>query len=466
MCYTSVYHFTTCDTRRPAIINPSTGEAIMHPLELPQGCDHILSGFDKYNLNDIVPCPVHGTCCFPGQIFVCVRGDGKSRCDGWQANHQILDPSLLPKWREHLAPITARDWGFMEDYTDGFAYEEDIRRQFFDAGASMWAYSRMGSSVIEDFRQYVPSSSKQEEEEFLAHGEMYWEWMVARKELLQLTEAWESLASVGCMEVCPAKLLAAHPHKHVFRKCDERQPVEFPQFIGLPFTHVENCQRQDDILRWHPYYAGRDKPSTPTAVDRLWRSPAPPQGRNAEPVSRAERPGEAWSGDWEGILAATRNSLPLRDYNEANRHRSIQAGYGSASPQSDGPLSTASSGPQIPPWVIPYGEEPFIPWKEIHWDRPATLIDSPPVSPKTVPPPKTSMSAVPISSLPYDATEENSFMSNPFVGNEEPALQDFLLVSVSGEVDGGTRRPKRRWSVDGLGDGGEEVNVAKRNRTI
>lgn len=458
MCYISVFHFTHCDTRRPAIVNLSTGQALLHPFELPQHCTHNVGHNHLIEDPDgSAPCPRHGVCCYPGQIRVC---DRNPYCSGWQAYHQVIDPSILNGYREHLDPITSQDWDEIDLNTEGFAYEEDIRRQFFDAGAKMWELAKKARFIVDNFHetQYYPNGGM-EKLHFLEHGETYWEWMVARKELLQLTEAWESLANVGCMEVCPAKHIETHPHNHVFQKHTERQ-IGFPQFPGIPFSFPENYQRQEEILRWHPYYSRRDSPSEPLTVDRLWRSPAPPQPCNPELIRRVEAANQPWPGEWEGIVAARRNSLPLRDYAETSE----RATWGSA----------MSPGPEIPPWVVPYGEESFIDWKDIHWDQPATLVDSPLVSPKTVPPTKEAQTGpsagiVQISSLPYDVEdimEENLYWFNRMLGSEKPPTQDYLCVSVL-ELDAGkcVQSLKRRLSEADLDDGQEGMRGTKRYRS-
>ncbi|GKU01211.1 unnamed protein product [Fusarium langsethiae] len=461
MCYITVYHFTHCNTHRRAIINPITGATAFHPFELPQRCIHtpekLITSMDP---NDTSPCPAHGSCCQAGQVFVCeAETDSDAKCAGWQAHHRILEPESLDLFRSHLRPITAKHWEKLQLNTDEFAYEDDIRRQFFDAGARMWELSRIGKIIIDVFpqNQWFDYGAEQEEQDFLNHGEKYWEWMVARKELLQLTEAWESLASVGCMEVCPSKLLAVHPWmKYAFYGWNERQPVDFPQFPGIPFAFLENCERQEEILRWHPYYACRDTPFTPTIVDTLWTSPNVPQRYNPELIHRIESANKPGPGEWEGILAARRNSLPLRQYAEASYYYSMQAGCGSASPRSE-----QSSGPKTPPWVIPYGEEPEFDWKDIHWYQPATLVESPAVSPKTIPTPGESASVEQISSVPYDdgCMDAIMFLFDQFLGVGEPVDREFLHISVS---EDGSGRLKRRRSEN---DVESEVRTPKRCRT-
>jgi hypothetical protein len=117
--------------------------------------------------------------------------------------------------------------------------------------------------------------------------------------------------------------------------------------------------------------------------------------------------------------------------------------------------------------VIPYGQEPYIPWEEIHWDRSAPFIESPPVSPKAIPPRKETVSVDTISSISYEFVEENLFLLTQFVGYEEPAEREFLLISVSEDgSDEKTRKSRRRWGEYDLGNWEEEVKLAKRCRTL
>ncbi|CAF3491413.1 unnamed protein product [Fusarium graminearum] len=485
MCHLTIYHFTRCDTQRRVIINPTIGATAYHPFELPPPCHHSTNEPlpAPEDPNAAAPCPVHGPCCHPGQVFVCEqKDDPKARCMGWQANHRILEPEMLELFDSNLLPITYEHWRTMSDNSDEFAYEEDIRREFFDAGAKMWDLWNWGQEIIDTIShsQSHPFGAKIEREDVLDHGECYWNWMIARKELLQLTEAWEDLASMGCMEVCPSKLLAVHPWmKYAFHGWNERQPVDFPQFRGIPFRFVKNLERQRDILRWHPYYARRDMPSTPNLVERLWKSPTIPQTHNPELPHELGKENMGWPAEWKGIydVAARRDSLPLRKYAEPSNLYSMQGSVASApiqpEPQPEkqyGPQytsesepnyddgyespSTHSSGPRTPPWAITYGQEPKkIKWGPVNWDQAATFVQSPPVSPETVP-------SRPIPSMVRVYNEESLSKLKHFVPRE--GMLDLIPLSDSESDSEEVRRLKRRRSED---DGKTGMKPVKKYRT-
>ncbi|CAF3458739.1 unnamed protein product [Fusarium graminearum] len=485
MCHLTIYHFTRCDTQRRVIINPTIGATAYHPFELPPPCHHSTNEPlpAPEDPNAAAPCPVHGPCCHPGQVFVCEqKDDPKARCMGWQANHRILEPEMLELFDSNLLPITYEHWRTMSDNSDEFAYEEDIRREFFDAGAKMWYLWNWGQEIIDTIShsQSHPFGAKIEREDALDHGECYWNWMIARKELLQLTEAWEDLASMGCMEVCPSKLLAVHPWmKYAFHGWNERQPVDFPQFRGIPFRFVKNLERQRDILRWHPYYARRDMPSTPNLVERLWKSPTIPQTHNPELPHELGKENMGWPAEWKGIydVAARCDSLPLRKYAEPSNLYSMQGSVASApiqpEPQPEKQYrpqytsesepnyddgyespSTHSSGPRTPPWAITYGQEPKkIKWGPVNWDQAATFVQSPPVSPETVP-------SRPIPSMVRVYNEESLSKLKHFVPRE--GMLDLIPLSDSESDSEEVRRLKRRRSED---DGKTGMKPVKKYRT-
>ncbi|KAL6918186.1 hypothetical protein FSST1_009681 [Fusarium sambucinum] len=470
MCYANVFHFTHCDTQRRAIINPANGATAFHPFELPQQCIHgIVKLPTPADPEAAAPCPSHGTCCQAGVVYVCdKKDDPETECHVWQFNHRTMEPKLLEIYRSQLLPMTADDWKKAPRMSDKFAYEEDIRIEFFDAGVEMIRLASMGRHIVENFSQneVLVDGAELEERDFLLHGEKYWDWLVARKELIQLTEAWEKLASVGCMEVCPAKLHAVHPWmKYAFAGWDKRQPVDFPQFPGIPFAFLDNIDHQDDLLRWHPYYARRDMPSTPTVVDCFWTSPSIPLRHNPELALLLQMTDNDtdWPGEWCGIMRKAKNpTMAIRYFDEEGPCHTTHGDWGGDSPLSvpssrPRTLSTHSSGPRTPPWAIPYGQEPPFDWKEIHWDRPATLVESPAVGPKTIP-----ARAEQISSVPYDdRMEANMFLFEQFVGVEEPANREFLSVSVTDDEE----TLKRRRSGNDLDDEEAEMQTAKRPRT-
>ncbi|OBS23373.1 hypothetical protein FPOA_03922 [Fusarium poae] len=466
MCYITVYHFTHCNTQRRAIINPITGATVFHPFEQPQQCMHgIIKLPPPADPNAGAPCPVHGTCCHVGQAFVCEGKDmTKEKCLGWQTHHRVMEPRMLEVYGTQLQPVTAEDWRVMQlkPETESFSYDEDIRIQFFDAGAKMYELAQMGRHLVQTLSQHERSNNgaKLEERDFLLHGEHYWYWMVARKELLQLTEAWENLASVGCMEFCPSKLVKVHPWmKYAFAGWNERQPVHFPQFPGIPFAFLDNIDRQEELLRWHPYYARRDMPSTPNVVDCFWSSPSVPQRYNPELALHIEQKERdmSWPAEWYGIMRGVRISLPIRSHDDDGPCHTTVGDWGTASSP-----STHSSGPRTPPWAIPYGEEPDFEWDEIHWDQRATFAESPAVSPGTIP-----ASVEEISSVPYDdRMEANLYQFERFIGTEERADREFLSVSVSDDdSDGEEKGLKRRRSEDDQVGEESGMSPTKRCRT-
>ncbi|KAJ4139791.1 ferric-chelate reductase Frp1 [Fusarium equiseti] len=433
MCYTSVLHFTHCDTRRPAVLNPETGLTLFHPLEPPQPCKHA---------HPLVPgCPYHGSCCTPRQKFHCSKiRNPQMACMGGQVYHQVVDPRSLDSY-DKLLPITADDWEDMVKPTQGLEYEEDIRREFFNAGARMHELATTALKTIKYFYQNAsfPNVAQMEERDFLFHGEVYWKWMVAREELFQLTEAWESRASAGTMEVCPASLLEEHPILSNFPRAPWTHPG-FPQFASLPFTTTQTFKGLENVLRWHPFYTTmHNKPSAPSTVAQRSRSPARPQDSNTDIIRRVENANRPWPGEWEGIIPTECKDLPLRDWVPVSATSSMIPVPGSD-------LDALSPGPQIPPWVIPYGEEPDMGFKKvIPWDQPATFIESPPVSPRSIPYPRVipatpdvteAVAILEINSMPYD-DEGRSEPAYPddggwseYVAVEGQATRDFLCVSI------------------------------------
>ncbi|KAH7185973.1 uncharacterized protein B0J16DRAFT_145386 [Fusarium flagelliforme] len=433
MCYTSVLHFTDCDTRRPAVINPETGSTLFHPLEPPQICKHA---------HPLIPgCPYHGSCCNPRQKFYCSRiRNPQIACLGGQAYHQVVDPRSLDSY-DNLLTISYDDWEDMHKPTQGLKYEEDIRREFFDAGARLYELAESGLRTIKCFNQNAcfPNVAQMEEHDFLKHGEVYWEWLVAREELFQLTEAWERRAKAGTMEVCPASLLEEHPILSTFPKAPWTHPG-FPQFVSLPFTTVQTFKGLEDVLRWHPFYTTmHNMPSKPKTIASRSRSPARPQSVNTDYVRRrVENANRAWPGEWEGIIPSGKD-LPLRDWTTSSKHSML--------PVAVSDLDAESPGPQIPPWVIPYGEEPDMGFKKvIPWNEPATFVESPPVSPRTIPRPVVIPATPPVnetvavvdevSHMPYDdeGRGESAYPDDggwsEYVAVEGRAIREFMCVSI------------------------------------
>ncbi|RBR23204.1 uncharacterized protein FIESC28_03946 [Fusarium coffeatum] len=434
MCYTSILHFTDCDTRRPAVINPETRTTLYHPLEPPKICKHA---------HPLIPgCPYHGSCCKPRQMFYCSRiRNPQIACLGGQAYHQVVDPRSLDSY-DDLLTVSYYDWEDMHKPTQGLKYEEDIRREFFDAGARMYELSTHGLRTIKCFNQNAifPNVAQMEELDFLQHGETYWEWLVAREELHQLTQGWERRARKGTMEVCPASHLEEHPILSTFPKGPWTHPG-FPQFVSLPFTTAQTFKGLEDVLRWHPFYTTmHNMPSTPKTIVQRSHSPARPHSVNTDYVRRrVENANRPWPGEWEGIIPSGKD-LPLRDWNPSSKHSSMLPVAGSD-------LDAESPGPQIPPWVIPYGEDPDMGFKKvIPWNEPATFVESPPVSPKTVPS-RVVIPATPevneavavldeINSMPYDdAGQTESAYPNDggwseYVNVEGRAIRDYMRVSI------------------------------------
>ncbi|KAF5621954.1 hypothetical protein F52700_10828 [Fusarium sp. NRRL 52700] len=367
MCYIQVIHITRCETRRPAIINATTGKTVYHPLEPPGTCEH------RRPFGDAA-CPYHGDCCSAGQIFFCNAKGSRDVCRGRQAYHINIHPNYMYESGvlHQMEPID--DWMALEMATDVFAYEEDIRYQFFETGALMYELEQDAEKLVQYILRNQTRSAEEEAELFLEHGDLYEMWCEAHHNFVGLMEAWEILANVGCMEVCPSSLLRVHPWQDCFQECPTLQKG-FPQFSCLPFAWVENVEMQDDILRWHPYYSQFQRPPRPDPSikdDALWTSPAPSgvnPGFCEATLSQAPKvhekiEGLPYPGEWAEVLE-----------DKARRIAQIEAEPTSIS---------SSSGPEIPPWVIPYGQEPDMGWKNVDWHNCTTIIE-PPMSPKTLP---------------------------------------------------------------------------------
>jgi hypothetical protein len=147
----------------------------------------------------------------------------------------------------------------------------------------------------------------------------------------------------------------------------------------------------------------------------------------------------------------------------------------------------SSSGKDAPEWVIPYGQEPEMNWKEISWDGPTTLIISPLVSPRAyVQAPVEGATDIDVS--PLDVTFTDDMPGNPFddefevdwyANEHEPAMDEELAVLQYLRVEAPAEehnfefvpfetvsKLKRRWSELDVTNGGEEEVLAKRSRTI
>ncbi|KAF4958489.1 hypothetical protein FGADI_2413 [Fusarium gaditjirri] len=412
MCYIQVIHITRCETRRPAIINTTTGETVYHPLEPPGNCEHHRPFGDSI-------CHYHGDCCSPGQIFFCNAKGPRDICRGRQAYHINIHPHYMYKSGvlHQMEPI--EDWRALEMNTDAFAYEEDIRYQFFEAGALMYELEEDADKLVEYILRNDTSSPEEEAELFIEHGDLYQMWTEAHHQFVGLMEAWEILANVGCMEVCPSSLLRVHPWRDCFQECKMLQKG-FPQFNGLPFSWVDNLDRQDHILQYHPYYSQcrLPRPDPPREDDTLWTSPTPYGIRPTfsettfarDPEVQEEIEVLPYPGQWAEVFEDKARRLAQVEAEPSRQHNS--------SPSS-------SSGPEIPPWVIPYGKEPDMGWKDIDWHNCTTTIERP-MSPKTLPreravqrvtPPKDSYMSprdVPRSPTPLTYKEESERVIPPW----------------------------------------------------
>ncbi|TVY61653.1 hypothetical protein Focb16_v013216 [Fusarium oxysporum f. sp. cubense] len=420
MCYIQVIHITRCETRRPAIINTTTGETVYHPLEPPGNCEHHQPFRDA-------TCPYHGDCCSPGQIFFCNAKDPRDICRGRQAYHINIHPHHMYESGvlHQMEPI--EDWAILEMNTDVFAYEEDIRYQFFEAGAAMYELEQDAEKLVEYILLNQTCCPEEEADLFIEHGDLYEMWSEAHHQFVGLMEAWEILANVGCMEVCPASLMRVHPWRDCFQECHTLQKG-FPQFNCIPFAWVDNLDRQDDILRWHPYYAQYRAPRPePAKDDTLWTSPTPP---NTRPYS--SKPPATWDPEDQEKIEVLPYPGQWADVfdDKARRLARIEA---EPSGQPNSSLSS-SSGPEIPPWVIPYGQEPDMGWQDIDWHNCTTIIE-PPMSPKTLPcegvtqrvmPPKDSYMS------PRDVP--NSPTALPYRGEAEQVIPPWQTQPISKEV--------------------------------
>ncbi|KAG9499691.1 hypothetical protein J7337_008150 [Fusarium musae] len=371
MCYIQVIHITRCETRRPAVINTTTGKTVYHPLEPPGICEH------KRPFGDAT-CHYHGDCCSPGQIFFCNAKDPRDMCRGRQAYHINIHPHYMYESGvlHQMEPI--EDWQALEMNTDVFAYEEDIRYQFMEAGALMYELEKDAEKIVEYILHNQTSCPEEEAELFLEHSDLYEMWSEAHHQFVGLKEAWEILANVGCMEVCPSSLLRVHPWRECFQECPTLQKG-FPQFTYVPFSWLDNVERQDDLLRCHPYYSQYQPPPRPEPRikdDALWTAPAPygvDPGFSEKTFARDPKTQKGFEvlpypGEWAEVFE-----------DKARRIAQMKAEI-EAEPTS----ISSSSGPEIPPWLIPYGQEPDMGWKDIDWHHCTTIIERP-TSPKTLP---------------------------------------------------------------------------------
>ncbi|KAF9768331.1 hypothetical protein IL306_014399 [Fusarium sp. DS 682] len=404
MCYIQVIHMTACDTRRPAIINTITGETVYHPLEPPQHCEH-------YHRRRSSPCPYHGDCCSPGQIFICDAQGPRDQCRGSQAYHLIVHPyyKYTSGLLHQMEPIV--DWNRLEERTDIYAYEEDIRCDFFDLGALMFELADDGNNIVEYLMGNLAKDHEEEVDLFLEHGELYEQWTETCEQFIANQEAWEGLAGAGCMEVCPAWLRQVHPWTGCFQPCPVWQR-EFRQFEGIPFSFVENVENQDGILRFHPYYAQSRSPRQAVRREAPWRSPARPHERSPEVEERIRLQNERYPGQW-GVV-----------FDEIARRQQTEA---------------ENSGPKTPSWLIPYGEESEMDWKDIDWKPQPAPIRDPPLSPRTIPCEGKVTRVEPLRDSyidPKEVAAVDMFGDNPevsagdlFARTEQPAEQEIPQVT-------------------------------------
>ncbi|KAF5008615.1 hypothetical protein FDECE_5123 [Fusarium decemcellulare] len=278
MCITFVVHFTRCETRRPAIINPHTGACVYHPLEPPAECEH------AYAVT-YPQCKYHGHCCYPGKVYICNALQEGENCRGWQPYHVVVDPSHMHSsgLLDDLREIT--DWSEFEKSDDAYSYEEDIRRDFFDIGADIWDLAHQGDDLTIYLLEHDTASPGHELGLFEEHGALYAEWKTKLEEMTDMTEAWQSLAHVGCMESCPADQPA---WPKAFKQCSDTY-FGFPMFYGTAFRWLDNIQNQDELFESHPYYSQKTQgPWRSARAERLWRTPSPPRPANTDPALRAE----------------------------------------------------------------------------------------------------------------------------------------------------------------------------------
>ncbi|KAF4451451.1 hypothetical protein F53441_5543 [Fusarium austroafricanum] len=371
MCYIQVIHFTKCETRRQAIINAVTGQAVYHPLEPPPPCEH----HDPYGRTE---CPYHGLCCKPGQIAVCYAKKPNDVCRGWQAYHRVIHPMHMDTSDLPYQMKEIEDWDELECNTDIFAYEEDIRGQFFDVGASMYELATQGDRIVQYVLNRLTNSAQEEANLVQQHGALYNDWMIFNDELSRLTEAWEILASVGSMEVCPASLLRVHPWRNIFQDCLTRR-TKFRQFNCIPFQWLDNIELQDDILHWHPSYRQRRPPSPPRepSVDLLLQSPYSPRRREAEIQARVEAQNQPYPGDWTDII----DQVPRQQQASTSVRRASAAltREGAPSPESiPSPYSGSAS------HLIAISDDEDSKDEEAHGDQPTTPIGPPQQSPTAI----------------------------------------------------------------------------------
>ncbi|KAF4338645.1 high-osmolarity-induced transcription factor [Fusarium beomiforme] len=431
MCYIQVIHMTPCDTRRPAIINAATGETVYHPLEPPQHCEH-------YHPYRSTPCPYHGECCSPGQIFVMHKGPGINAA---------------------VAKQPIEDWNGLEERTDIYAFEEDIRCEFFDLGARMFELAGHGDRIVEYLMANQATHQEEEVNLFLEHGELYEQWKDTHQRFISVQDAWESLAAAGCMECCPAWLRAVHPWTECFQTCPVIQKG-FRQFEGIPFSFIENLQNQDDILRFHPYYTQQRPQRQAVTCEAPWRSPARPHERSPEVRERGLLRSLPYPGEWAVVF----DEIARRESEAETSRRPNSA------------LSW-TSGPMIPPWIIPYGEEPEMNWKNIDWNPPTVRIPDRPMSPKTVPLGKEATRVEPPREScidPKDVAAVDLFGNNPevaagdlFATTVQPPEQQIPRISWLSELQNiateALQNLKRRLSSSGCDDR-ETYRESKRQR--
>ncbi|KAF4979118.1 hypothetical protein FZEAL_4608 [Fusarium zealandicum] len=375
MCLTIIAHFTRCDTRRPVLINAETGASVFHPLETPAPCEHLQLPRARY-----AQCPIHGECCHVGKIEMCTAHSPDDMCYGWQPYHLVVPPGymeasgLLP----HLKPID--DWNTLDvDHEDFQGGDMDIRRDFFNLGAGLYEYARRGESIVDYLLGGNTDSPEQEEYLVRQHGSLYSEWTDMFQKMSEARVDWENLARVGCMEACPAQDRAHHPWETVFQDCP-KEYRGFPMFKGIPFCWLENIERQDDILRFHPYYSPLS--TRISESDRLWLSQGVP----------SYRVDSDWGRFMDDVIPH-----PLLD-----------------DPSSERPWVRSN----IPPWELDTSlvEEEDIEFRDVDWTGPAMTRPSPIQSPRgtIVAPPEASGYLFPLS------MESTSLTESPVDSQEDP----------------------------------------------
>ncbi|KAF7555566.1 hypothetical protein G7Z17_g2043 [Cylindrodendrum hubeiense] len=223
MCLTVVAHYTKCETRRRAIINPDSGYAIYHPLEPPPPCRHQRpDAAFKY-------CSSHGTCCTQQKWQFCYSKTITPVCFAWQTLHMILSEPCKGRIIPDIAKsVELSQRGF--PFTDKHDRYGRIRHDFFNAAANVARWVDEANLIGNEIHK-EPSSQDQHMRLWMRFKEVLRQWEHHYAALKQLTNLWNGCAEDDMIELCPSNLFEFHAFSGFFQNA----PAPYFEIVLAPY---------------------------------------------------------------------------------------------------------------------------------------------------------------------------------------------------------------------------------------